>query len=140
MSTILPSASRRGRVQFRNIHVSQILAYRLPPPGLVSIFHRISGAAMFLLLPLVLWLFELSLTSEGTFGRLKAFVGHPLAKLVLAGLLWALLHHMVAGIRFLLLDLHMGITRDAARKSALAVFAISLPLTLVAVFFLFRGA
>ena len=64
-----------SRPQFRNIHVSQIVAYSLPPPGLVSILHRISGAALFLCLPLLLWLFDLSLISEMSFERLKAVAG-----------------------------------------------------------------
>jgi len=90
------------------------------------------------MLPLTLWLFEASLTSETSFARLRAFVGHPLAKLVLIGLSWALFHHLIAGLRFLALDMHLGITREASRKSALAVFAVSVPLALVAAFFVFK--
>ena len=60
MSALAPST--KVRRQFRNIQVGEILKYRLPPAGLVSIMHRISGAALFLLLPLLLWLWDLSLT------------------------------------------------------------------------------
>lgn len=131
MATDMASA-RRARPQFRNIHVTQILSYRLPPAGVVSILHRISGALLFLLLPFVLYVFELSLTSEASFARLQAIASHWLAKIVLAALAWALLHHLVAGIRYLALDLHLGVEKDEARRSALAVFAISLPLALLA--------
>lgn len=127
MSTPIPA--RRNRPEFRNIHILQLLNYRLPPPGMVSIMHRISGAALFLALPLLLWLFELSLMSEISYARLSGFVSNWAVKLVLLVLAWALLHHLIAGIRFLVLDLHVGLDRPAARKSALAVFWISLPLT-----------
>lgn len=129
-STILPKA--RKRPQFRNIHVSQIVSYSLPPAGLVSILHRISGAALFLCLPLLLWLFDLSLISELSFARLAEIAGQWWVKLILLGLAWAFLHHLVAGIRYLVLDLHIGLDKGPSRSSALAVFAISIPLTLVA--------
>jgi succinate dehydrogenase / fumarate reductase, cytochrome b subunit len=128
----LPSITGKPRPEFRNIHVTQILQYKLPPPGMVSIMHRISGAALFLALPLVLWLFDLSLTSELSYARLADFASHWIMKLVLIGLAWAFLHHLVAGLRFLMLDLDVGVDKPAARTSALAVFAISLPLTLLA--------
>jgi succinate dehydrogenase / fumarate reductase cytochrome b subunit len=120
------------RPQFRNIHVTQILTYRLPPAGIVSILHRVSGAALFLFLPLLLWLFDQSLISELSFARLREFTGHWLVKLVLLGLIWAFLHHLVAGIRYLVLDLHIGVDKAAARSSAITVFAISIPLAIVA--------
>jgi succinate dehydrogenase / fumarate reductase cytochrome b subunit len=123
-----PVASK-ARPQIRNIHVTQILQYKLPPPGMVSILHRVSGAVLFLALPLILWLFDLSLMSEISFARLADIASHVLVKLVLLVLVWAFLHHLIAGIRYLLLDLHLGVERLAARTSALAVFWISLPLT-----------
>jgi succinate dehydrogenase / fumarate reductase, cytochrome b subunit len=129
-STILPKA--RKRPQFRNIHISQIVAYSLPPAGMVSILHRISGAALFLFLPLLLWLFDLSLISELSFARLAEIAGQWWMKLILLGLVWAFLHHLVAGVRYLVLDLHIGLDKGPSRSSALAVFAVSLPLTLIA--------
>lgn len=133
----LPSITGKSRPEFRNIHVSQILQYKLPPPGMVSILHRVSGAALFLALPFILWLFDLSLTSELSFERLVEFGSHWLVRLVLLGLIWAFLHHLVAGIRYLLLDLHMGVEKLAARTSALVVFWISVPLTLLVALKLF---
>ena len=124
-------AVRKPRPQFRNIHISQILQYKLPPPGMVSILHRVSGALLFLTLPLVLWLFERSLLSESTYAQLQVTVSHCLVKLVLLALAWAFIHHLIAGVRFLLIDLDLGVDKPAARRSALAVFAVSLPLTLL---------
>jgi succinate dehydrogenase / fumarate reductase cytochrome b subunit len=126
------TAPVKTRPQFRNIHVSQILSYRLPAASIVSILHRISGALLFLLLPLLLWLFELSLTSEVSFERLREVASHWLLKLILLGALWSLLHHLVAGIRYLVMDLHIALEKEQARRTAVAVFAISLPLTLLA--------
>jgi len=104
---------------------------RLPLPGKVSILHRVSGAGLFLFLPVLLWLFSASLTSVDSFATFKSVFSSLPAKVILAGLIWAFVHHFCAGIRFLLLDLHIGIEKEAARKSAAVVLAVSIPLTLV---------
>jgi succinate dehydrogenase / fumarate reductase cytochrome b subunit len=131
------AAPSRPRREFRNIHVTQILQYRMPAPALVSIMHRISGAALFLALPYLLWLFDLSLISENSFERMLAAASGVIGKLVLLFLVWSFLHHLVAGIRFLVLDLHVGLERRQAQRNALAVYLISLPLTLLAALMLF---
>lgn len=102
---------------------------RLPLAGFASILHRISGAGLFLLLPLLIYLLQLSLGSPQDFESLRAYLAHPLLKLILLGLLWAFLHHFCMGIRILLLDMHIGIELPAARGSAKAVLVISLLLT-----------
>ena len=104
---------------------------RLPLPGKVSILHRVSGAGLFLCLPLLIWLFGASVGSPETFATFQSVLSSLPAKVVVAGLIWAYVHHFCAGIRFLLLDLHVGIEKEAARKSAGVVFAVSVPLTLV---------
>jgi len=125
------------RSQIRNIRFGQLYQYRLPIAGIVSILHRVSGLLMFLLLPLLLWLFDLSLSSERTFDRFVQLSQGWVIRIVLLGLGWALLHHLCAGVRFLLLDLHLGIERVAAARSSLAVLAVSVPLTLLLALFLF---
>jgi succinate dehydrogenase / fumarate reductase, cytochrome b subunit len=131
-------AEKKQRPQFRNIHVTQLLTYRLPPAGIVSILHRISGALLFLVgFPFLLYLFEQSVTSEISFERYRAIVAHPLAKLLLLVLAWAYLHHFVAGIRYLLLDRHVFVDKPAMGNSALGVLAISLVLTAFVAFKLF---
>jgi succinate dehydrogenase / fumarate reductase cytochrome b subunit len=104
---------------------------KLPLPGKVSILHRVSGAGLFLCFPVLLWLFGASLTSPDSFASFKAVFATLPAKVVLAGLIWAFIHHFCAGIRFLLLDLHVGIEKEAARQSAGVVLAVSIPLTLI---------
>jgi succinate dehydrogenase / fumarate reductase cytochrome b subunit len=120
-----PSTPRR----FTNIHVSQIIRYRLPAAGMVSILHRISGAMMFLLLPFILYLFDLSITSEISFAALQGFASHWFVKLLILAISWGYLHHFCGGIRHLIMDTHIGLSKEGARKSANMVFAVSLPLT-----------
>lgn len=104
---------------------------RLPVPGIVSILHRISGVALFLSLPLLIYLFSGTLSSAETFESYRAVVGHPLMKLILIGFLWAYLHHFCAGIRFLFLDIHKGLELETARATAKTVLAVSLTLTVI---------
>ncbi len=122
--------TRPTRPIHRNINISQIVAYRLPVAGILSILHRVSGATMFLLLPFVLFLLDKSLTSEISFGSFKSVTSNWFAKLVILVLLWAYLHHFCAGIRHLFMDVHIGLEKDSSRQSALAVFAVSLVLWL----------
>jgi succinate dehydrogenase / fumarate reductase cytochrome b subunit len=108
------------------------LGYRLPPAGIVSILHRVSGAVLFLLgIPFCLYLLQQSLTSEISFENYRAIVGSLTGKLVLLVLIWAFVHHCVAGIRYLLLDRHVGIQKDASRSSAQIVLGVTLVITLV---------
>jgi succinate dehydrogenase / fumarate reductase cytochrome b subunit len=107
-----------------------LMQIRLPVPGLVSILHRVSGAALFLFIPFLLVLFELSLQSPQTFARFKLVLSYWLVKLIVIGLVWAYLHHLLAGIRHLALDLHYGLELRAARASSWAVLAASIGLTL----------
>ena len=104
---------------------------KLPIPGFVSILHRISGAGLFLMLPVLLWLFQKSLHSPEAFDQFKAIASSFPVKIVFLGLIWAYLHHFCAGIRFLLLDLHVGLDLEAARFSSKLVLAISIPLALL---------
>ena len=119
-----------ARPVIRNISIADLTRYRLPVPGVLSILHRVSGALMFLLLPGILGLFDLSLRSELTYRRLQQLADGWVVKTCLALLAWALLHHLAAGIRYLLLDLDWGVDREPARRSAWIVFAVSLPLAL----------
>ena len=104
---------------------------RMPVAAKVSILHRVSGAGLFLCFPVLLWLFGASLGSPESVATFKSVAGLLPVKVILAGLLWAFVHHFCASIRFLLLDVHVGIEKEAASKSAAAVFAVSIPLTLI---------
>ena len=121
----------KPRPQFRNINVTDLMHYRLPMAGKVSILHRISGAALFLLLPFILYLFDQSLASELSYQKFQAFTGNILVKIICLGLIWAFLHHFCAGIRYLLLDLEIGVEKSEANRSAIIVLFLGLALTAV---------
>lgn len=104
---------------------------RQPAPAIVSILHRISGAVLFLFLWLFLQGLERSLASPESFADVKATLSHPLVKLIALGFVWACLHHTLAGIRHLGLDLRLGIDLPKARATAFAVLILSFGLTLV---------
>jgi succinate dehydrogenase / fumarate reductase cytochrome b subunit len=103
----------------------------LPIPAVVSILHRISGALLFVLTFALLYYLDASLASPERFDFVRHVLGHPLSKLVILVLLWAFLHHLLAGVRYLLLDLGMGLQLPNARASSYAVIGASLALTVV---------
>ena len=127
-------ALRRGP---RNIHVTDIVAYRLPVAGVVSILHRVSGVLMFLLLPALLWMFDRSLASRAAL-EARASVGRTglgllpgwFLKLIVLGLVWAYLHHLIAGIRHLWMDATHAVTKEFGHLSALVTLALGVLLTL----------
>ncbi len=114
------------------------LQYRLPLAGVVSILHRASGLMMFVLLPLIIWFFDVSLTSEITYARFTSafeagigFVPGVLVKVVVLGLIWAFLHHFIAGVRHLWMDATHSVSKEFGRQSAVVTLALSVLLTLV---------
>ena len=127
----------KQRPVYRNIHIRQLPHYRLPPAGLVSILHRISGALLFLLLPLVIWLFDLSVTSEVSYAHFTTvfsagWAGLPgwLWKLVALGLIWAYLQHFFAGLRHLWMDVTHSTGLGFGRQSAIVTLALTAILTI----------
>ena len=97
----------------------------LPAPGLASIFHRISGALLFLpVIPALLYLMQATLGSEAGYLQWRGVLAMPAVKFVLLGFAWLYAHHFFAGIRYLLLDLHWGIGKEQARASAKLVFVL----------------
>lgn len=110
--------------------------YRLPAAGWVSILHRASGALMFVLLPFVVWLFDVSLTSEITYESFASafiagigFVPGWLVKLVVLALIWSYLHHLIAGIRHLWMDATHSVSLKQGSSSAMLTLVSSLVLT-----------
>lgn len=119
------------RQEFRNIGVADIRKYRLPAAGIVSILHRISGLALFLALPFLFALIVASFGSQDKFDALVACLANPLVKVIMLGLIWAVLHHACAGVRYLILDLHIKVSKEGGRSTAQMVFAVSLILTAI---------
>ena len=108
-----------------------LLQIRLPLPGLISIMHRVSGALLFLVLPLLLCGLQQSLTSADSFSTMQSAFSHWVVKLVAIGLAWGYLHHLCAGLRHLALDLDIGTDLAATRLSSMFVLGVSLLSTVV---------
>ena len=128
----------KSRPVYRNIHITDLRHYRLPPAGIVSILHRVSGATMFLLMPFIIWMFDTSLSSEISYSQFTAvFVGGAgfvpgwFFKLVALVLIWAYLHHFIAGVRHLWMDATHAVTKEFGHSSALFTLIASVLLTLV---------
>ena len=129
----------KKRPEFRNINALQDLpTYRLPPAGWVSILHRVSGLLMFLLMPLIIWMFDNSISSEFSFAKFSAafniglgFVPGWFMKLVALALIWAYLHHFIAGLRHLYMDVCHAVSKEFGKSSAIVTLALSLGLTVV---------
>lgn len=123
--------AKKPRPQFRNIHITQLMQYRLPAAGIMSILHRVSGALLFFGLPVILWIFSMSITSELSYAQLVEFSDSILIKIVLSGLVWAFFHHLLAGIRHLVCDLHMGLSKEQGGVWSTAVMVGAVLLSLV---------
>ena len=130
----------KKRPEFRNINaLSDLPSYRLPAAGWVSILHRVSGVLMFLLMPFIIWMFDTSVSSEISFARFKAafegglaFVPGWFIKLVVLALIWAYLHHFIAGLRHVWMDVsHKAVSKSWGMSSAKVTLVASLVLTVV---------
>ena len=129
----------KTRPVFRNINAFEDLpTYRLPAAGWVSILHRISGALMFVLLPFIIWLFDKSGSSEISFAKFKSALNlgvgiYPgwFIQLTLLALIWAYLHHLIAGLRHLYMDATHSVSREFGRSSAVFTLSASIGLTVL---------
>jgi succinate dehydrogenase / fumarate reductase, cytochrome b subunit len=139
MSDLATSATKK-RPEFRNINAfTDLPSYRLPLAGIVSILHRISGAIMFILMPFIIWMFDNSISSEISFAKFKGafnigMLGLPgfIWKLVALALIWAYLHHFIAGLRHLWMDTsHAAVSKEFGKSSAAFTLAVSVGLTLI---------
>jgi len=129
----------KKRPEFRNINaLSDLPTYRLPAAGWVSILHRVSGVLMFVLLPFIIWMFDKSISSEYSFAKFRSvfengvgFVPGFFFKLVVLALIWAYLHHFIAGLRHLWMDVsHKAVTKQFGTTSATVTLVASIVLTL----------
>ena len=138
MSAPSPS-TRPKRPEFRNINAfTDLPSYRLPGAGIVSILHRVSGALMFVLMPFIIWMFDTSISSELSFARFTSafgvgvgFVPGWFFKLVALAILWAFLHHLIAGMRHLWMDMRHAVSKEFGKSSAVFTLVLSIGLTVV---------
>jgi succinate dehydrogenase / fumarate reductase cytochrome b subunit len=114
-----------------------LLRIHLPLTGWVSILHRVSGALLFVALPLGVWALSVSLSGETGYRRMVDTLAHPLIRLVVLGLVWSFAHHFFAGLRHLALDVHWGVDLERARLSSVAALLAAGLVTLLAAWRLF---
>jgi succinate dehydrogenase / fumarate reductase, cytochrome b subunit len=121
------SAAPKPRPKYYDLNLAH-----LPPPGLVSIFHRVTGLLLFFpVLPALLYLLQSTLGSDEGYARWSEFFQRPLVKVVLLDVIWLYAHHFWAGLRYLTLDVHWGIAKAPARASAVAVLVLGLVTTVL---------
>lgn len=104
---------------------------RQPVTAIASIGHRISGVLLFLSIPFVIWMLGQSLHSPQGYQQVTELLDHGLVKLLALVLAWSAAHHFLAGVRFLLLDMEIGVQLQAARHSAMAVNVLALVVVLI---------
>ena len=140
MTELATSSRSKKRPEFRNVNkLTDLPTYRMTAAAWVSILHRASGAVLFLLMPFIIWMFDTSVSSEFSFAKFRAvfnggvgFVPGWFFKLMALALIWAYLHHFIAGLRHLWMDVsHSAVTKEFGKSSALFTLAISIGLTLV---------
>ena len=132
------NTTQKKRPVYRNINIfTDVSSYRLPPAGIVSILHRVSGLLMFLLLPFVIWMFDNSLSTEISYQSftnvfVAGFWGLPawLVKLGVLALAWSFFHHFIAGVRHLWMDATHSVSKEQGRNSALITLVLSVLLTI----------
>jgi succinate dehydrogenase / fumarate reductase, cytochrome b subunit len=98
---------------------------RQPLAAISSILHRVSGVIVFLGIAGLLWLLDVSLTSEADFNSVQAAALSPLMRFLLWGVLSALAYHCVAGVKHLFLDMGIGESREGGPRGAQLVFVVS---------------
>jgi len=122
------SSAPRPRPKYYDLSLAH-----LPPPGLVSIFHRVTGLLLFFpVLPILLWMLQGALGSEQDYAQVRGFFAAPLGKLVTIAVIWMYAHHFWAGLRYLAMDVHWQVAKAPARRSAYIVLVLGF-LTAVAI-------
>jgi succinate dehydrogenase / fumarate reductase, cytochrome b subunit len=125
-----PLQKTKARPVYRNIGMGDLANYRLPIIGVASIVHRITGVALFVGLILLLPMLHMSLKSEAGFEAFRTMVwGNWIAKIVLLGLLFAIVYHLIAGVRHMIQDANRWLDLASARSTATAVFVLSVIVT-----------
>jgi len=114
------------------------MQYRLPLAGWVSILHRASGLLLFILMPFIIWMFDTSVTSEVSFESFRSafvagvgFIPGWFVKLVALAIIWAYLHHFIAGLRHLWMDMTHSVSKEFGRQSAVVTLVLSIALTVL---------
>lgn len=129
-----PLPKARPRPVYRNIGFGDLARYRLPAPGIASILHRMTGVGLYVGMLIVLPLFAMSLKSDAGFEAFRSMVwGHVVGKIVLIGLLFALVYHLFAGIRHMIQDANRWLELETSVRTAWGTIALSVAVTAIIV-------
>lgn len=109
-----------------------LFTIQFPIPAIVSIFHRVSGFALFILIPFVMWVWSESIRSPESFDQVQQWLLSPLAKFIFWLILVPFCYHLVAGIRHLLMDVHIGDDLKGGRLTAQLTMIITAILVILA--------
>lgn len=109
----------------RNISIANLMRYRFPVMAIASIFHRISGFILFLMIPFILWMLDASLRSPASYHKLYQCLTYPVSKFFVWVLLSALIYHIIAGIKHLIMDLGHLETKCAGKVSSTVVMVLA---------------
>ena len=101
-----------------------LLKIKLPISGIISIFHRLTGLVLFLFIPVSLYWLQLSVKDPASFQQLSSLMLHPLSRFFFLLVIWSLVHHLITGLRFLLLDMEFFLSRKSSAVSAWGVVVI----------------
>jgi len=107
----------------------------LPLPGLVSLGHRVSGVLLFVSIPFIVYLLDLSVSSQAGFQLVQHLLHHPVVIILEVLVLWLFAHHFFAGIRFLFIDADIGVAKDDSRTSAGLVIGAELIAVIVIILY-----
>ena len=101
----------------RPVHLN-LMVIRMPVPAVMSIAHRASGALLVLTIPFFIYVLDLSLAGEAGFAAARQLLDNILVKILVVLLGWGLMHHLFAGLRYLALDLDLGVDKQTGRLTA----------------------
>lgn len=114
-----------------------LLKVRMPMTAIASILHRLSGTFLFFITPFLLYIFTTSLKNNSGFALAGEWLDSGFIKLVCVVLIWAVVHHLLAGLRYLMLDLDIGLERSSAIRSAWLVTLLALGLSVLIMLWVF---
>lgn len=97
---------------------------KLPISGIISIFHRLTGVLMFIAIPVSLYLLQLTVTGVSSYEAVVSLMLHPLSRFSILLMTWSFVHHLLTGVRFLLIDLDLFLDKPSIRYSAWAVVSL----------------
>lgn len=103
----------------------------MPITAYTSILHRISGVALFVGVGILMWLLDVSLSNEDGFNQVRAIFDSFVCKVIVWGVLIALIYHTAAGVKHLIMDVGIGETMEGGNRGSRIVIAVTVILSVL---------